>query len=94
MRKLERVNVIAAAILAPIALIAVVLVIWSGERTVQFAADADAQRVEVVRAADARAALLRGVTHDVKEDTAHVQITVGMAVSSVAVVTKAPLPPV
>src|SRR5262249_41949542 len=65
-QRLERVNVISAVVLAPVALIAVILVISSGNKGVKDANDAEAQRQEGVRAAEARAALLRGVTHDVK----------------------------
>ena len=42
------------------------VVIWAGGRVVRYAASAEEQRLAVLRAADARAALLRGVTHDVK----------------------------
>ncbi len=65
-RSIEAVNVDLAVVLAPIALLAVVVVIWAGSRVVRYADAAEAQRREVLRAADARAALLRGVTHDVK----------------------------
>lgn len=65
-RRIERLNVISAVVLAPIALVAVIVVIWSGGKVVAFADAAEQRRREVVRAADARAALLRGVTHDVK----------------------------
>jgi signal transduction histidine kinase len=65
-RGLERVNVISAAVLAPVALIAMLIVTWSGRRVLAFARVAEEERREVVRAANARAALLRGVTHDVK----------------------------
>jgi signal transduction histidine kinase len=39
---------------------------WGGRRTLRFARIADKERAQVVRAAEARSALLRGVTHDVK----------------------------
>jgi signal transduction histidine kinase len=42
------------------------LVLWSGRRVLRFARVAERERVQVIRAADARTALLRGVTHDVK----------------------------
>lgn len=64
--QLERINLISAVVLAPIALVAVALVIVSANNIVKYAHEAERQRLEVVRAADARAALLRGVTHDVK----------------------------
>lgn len=65
-RALERMNVISAMILAPIALVAMLIVTWSGRRILAFARVAEEERREVVRASNARAALLRGVTHDVK----------------------------
>lgn len=65
-RRLEALNVDLAVVLAPVALLAVGVVIWAGGRVVRSAAQAEEQRREVVRAAEARAALLRGVTHDVK----------------------------
>jgi signal transduction histidine kinase len=39
---------------------------WSGRRVLRFARVAERERAQVIRAAEARAALLRGVTHDVK----------------------------
>ncbi|MFI5228274.1 MAG: sensor histidine kinase [Gemmatimonadales bacterium] len=65
-RRLEHYNVVAAAVLAPIALFSILLIIWAGNRVQSFANAAARERAEVLRAADARAALLRGVTHDVK----------------------------
>ncbi|MEP6494564.1 MAG: HAMP domain-containing sensor histidine kinase [bacterium] len=65
-RGLERINLISAAVLAPVALIAMLIVTWSGRRVLRFARLADQERAEVIRAANARASLLRGVTHDVK----------------------------
>ena len=65
-RRLEYLNVVYAAILAPIALVAMGVVLWSGRRVLEFARVAERERAEVVRAAEARTALLRGVTHDVK----------------------------
>ena len=64
--KLERYFVLAPSVLAPIALIAIAIVVWSGQRMRQFAELAQEEREQVLRAVDARAALLRGVTHDVK----------------------------
>ncbi len=65
-RRIERFNLFSAVVLAPIALFAVVVVIRSGSRTVAFANAAEQGRQQVLRAAEARASLLRGVTHDVK----------------------------
>lgn len=64
--RLEHFYVITPAILTPIALVAMVIVLWSGRRTLRFARLAAEERTQVVRAAEARAALLRGVTHDIK----------------------------
>ena len=64
--RLERYYVVTPAILTPVALIAILIVMWSGRRTLRFARLAEEERAEVVRASEARAALLRGVTHDVK----------------------------
>ncbi len=63
---LERVNRITAGILAPVALVAVGMVTWVGGRIAEFARVAEHERAEVIRSSEARAALLRGVTHDVK----------------------------
>jgi signal transduction histidine kinase len=65
-RRLEHLNVLYAAILAPVALIAMGAAMWSGRRVLRFARVAESERAQVVRAAEARSALLRGVTHDVK----------------------------
>jgi signal transduction histidine kinase len=65
-RRLESYYILTPTILAPIALIAILVVMWSGRRVLRFARVAEEERAQVVRAADARAALLRGVTHDVK----------------------------
>jgi signal transduction histidine kinase len=63
---LAQLNVVSAAILAPIALMAMAIVLWSGRRVLRFARVAERERAQVVRASEARSALLRGVTHDVK----------------------------
>jgi signal transduction histidine kinase len=65
-RRLERFYVVTPAVLAPVALIAIIIVMWSGRRVLPFARLAEDERLQVVRAGEARAALLRGVTHDVK----------------------------
>ena len=65
-RRIEHYNVVAATILAPIALVSILFVMWAGSRVQSFARAAARERAEVIRASDARAALLRGVTHDVK----------------------------
>lgn len=65
-RRLEQYYIVAPAILTPIALAAIFIVAWSGRRTLRFARLAEEERRQVVRASEARAALLRGVTHDIK----------------------------
>jgi signal transduction histidine kinase len=65
-RRLERIDVVTPAILSPIALIAILIVMWAGRRTLSLARVAEEERARVVRASEARAALIRGVTHDVK----------------------------
>ncbi len=65
-RGIEHLNIVAAVVLAPIALVSIFFVMWAASRVQSFAAAAERERAEVVRAAEARAALLRGVTHDVK----------------------------
>ncbi|MEO6878726.1 MAG: HAMP domain-containing sensor histidine kinase [Gemmatimonadaceae bacterium] len=65
-RRLESYYVVTPAILAPVALLAILIVMWSGRRVLRFARLAEEERAQVVRASEARAALLRGVTHDVK----------------------------
>jgi signal transduction histidine kinase len=65
-RQLERFDVASALVLVPLALIAIGVVVWGGQRVVHFARVAERERAEVVRSTEARAALLRGVTHDVK----------------------------
>jgi len=68
--RLERIDVVTPEILAPIALIAIFIVMWAGRRTLRFARIAEEERAQVVRAGEARAALLRGVTHDIKNPLA------------------------
>jgi signal transduction histidine kinase len=64
--QLENYYVLAPSVLAPMALIAILIVIASGRRIRSFARLVDEERAEVVHASETRAALLRGVTHDVK----------------------------
>lgn len=65
-QQLEHFDVVMSMVLAPVALVAVLMVLWVGGRLATFARVADTERAEVVRSTEARAALLRGVTHDVK----------------------------
>jgi signal transduction histidine kinase len=64
--RLERYFVLTPSVLTPIALIAILIVVSSGRRMRDFARLAQEERAEIERASEARAALLRGVTHDVK----------------------------
>src|SRR5581483_7417106 len=65
-QRLEHFDVVATIVLAPVSLLAVLMVLWIGSRLLTFARVAEAERAAVVRSTEARAALLRGVTHDVK----------------------------
>lgn len=65
-RSLERFDAMSAIVLVPLTLIAIGVVIWGGQRVLHFARVAERERAEVERSTEARAALLRGVTHDVK----------------------------
>jgi signal transduction histidine kinase len=65
-QRLERIDFLTPLILAPIALIAIMIVMWAERRTLRFAQLAEDERAHVVQAGEARAALLRGVTHDIK----------------------------
>ncbi|HEU4786193.1 MAG TPA: histidine kinase dimerization/phospho-acceptor domain-containing protein, partial [Gemmatimonadaceae bacterium] len=65
-RRLERLDAVSAVVLVPIALIAIGVVIWSGQRVLHFARVAEHERAEVVKSTESRTALLRGVTHDLK----------------------------
>jgi signal transduction histidine kinase len=64
--RLEAVNVTSAAVLTPIALLSVLAVLWTGHRVREVAHELDAERAALARSMDTRAALLRGITHDVK----------------------------
>ncbi len=65
-RSLEQFGTVSSVVLALVALIAMLLVVAVARRLLTYARVAERERAEVIRAADARAALLRGVTHDVK----------------------------
>jgi len=65
-RALEHANVVSAVILAPLALIATATLVLTGRRILLLAREATAGRTALATAADERAALLRGVTHDLK----------------------------
>lgn len=65
-RELEHANVVAAVILASLALLATGLLFWVGDRILVLARDATAGRAALSAALDDKSALLRGVTHDLK----------------------------
>jgi signal transduction histidine kinase len=65
-RRYERLDFFSAIVLAPMALVAMLIVLWAGNQLLLFARAVDLERAEVVRTTAARSALLRGVTHDVK----------------------------
>ena len=63
---LEHLDVIIALILVPVAFASVLLVIWIGRGTLAFARALETQHAALRQATEARSALLRGVTHDIK----------------------------
>lgn len=65
-RRVERVDIWSALILAPLALASVVAVFAVGKRATTSANEAEAGRAALARALDAKASLMRGVTHDLK----------------------------
>jgi signal transduction histidine kinase len=64
--QLERINVYSAAALAPIALIAVAVVFLLDRRMRAFAREADDRASKLQHSIELREALIRGVTHDIK----------------------------
>lgn len=65
-QRLERVNLISAVILAPLALAAALVLFWTGRRTLFFAHAAERDRAALARAMISKATLVRGLTHDLK----------------------------
>lgn len=65
-RRLEAFSVWSAVVLVPIALASVIVIFWAGGRVLTFAHESERDRAALARSTEARAALLRGVTHDVK----------------------------
>lgn len=65
-RRLESFSVWLAVVLVPISLTSVFVVFWAGGRVIAFAHESERDRAALARSTEARAALLRGVTHDVK----------------------------
>jgi signal transduction histidine kinase len=64
--RLERINLISAAALAAIALVAVAVVIMLDRQMRTFAREAHYRARKLQRSVELRAALIRGVTHDIK----------------------------
>jgi signal transduction histidine kinase len=64
--RLELINVYSAAALAPIALIAVAVVFFLDRRMRVYAHEAEDRAKKLQRSVELRAALMRGVTHDIK----------------------------
>lgn len=65
-RQLERVELVAAVALTPIALIALGIVVTLENRVRQFAAEADDRAEKLARSVEVRTALIHGVVHDIK----------------------------
>ncbi|HZE09071.1 MAG TPA: HAMP domain-containing sensor histidine kinase [Gemmatimonadaceae bacterium] len=64
--RLERINLISAAVLAAIALVAVAVVFMLDRQMRTFAGEAHSRARKLQRSVELRAALIRGVTHDIK----------------------------
>lgn len=64
--RLERINLISAAVLAAIALVAVAVVFMLDRQMRRFAREAHSRARKLQRSVEMRAALIRGVTHDIK----------------------------
>lgn len=65
-QRVEHVNVLSAVILAPLALLAAFAIFWTGRRTLFFANAAERNRAALSKAMASKAALFRGLTHDLK----------------------------
>jgi signal transduction histidine kinase len=65
-RRLQTIDVIAAIVLTPVALLSVLAVFIAGRRARTLARRLDAERDALAQSIEARAALMRGITHDVK----------------------------
>lgn len=63
---LEHTDVLSATLLAPLALLAAGIMFWTGRRMLTLAHDAAVGHAALGTALDEKAALLRGVTHDLK----------------------------
>jgi signal transduction histidine kinase len=65
-RRVQKINVLLAVLLAPCALLSLGVVYWGGQRYLNVAHSLEEERAALARSLETRAALLRGITHDVK----------------------------
>lgn len=65
-RRISRFNLISAVILAPLALAAALALFWTGRRILFYANAAERDRLALSKAMVSKAALVRGLTHDLK----------------------------
>lgn len=65
-QRISRFNLISAVILAPLALAAALVLFWTGRRILFYASAAERDRLALSRAMVSKAALVRGLTHDLK----------------------------
>ncbi len=65
-QRISRFNLISAVILAPLALAAALALFWTGRRILFYASAAERDRLALSKAMTAKAALVRGLTHDLK----------------------------
>ncbi|HEY6826351.1 MAG TPA: HAMP domain-containing sensor histidine kinase [Gemmatimonadaceae bacterium] len=65
-RALQRINVLSAAVLTPIALFSVLVVFVAGRRARMLAHHLERERTALAQSIEARAGLVRGITHDLK----------------------------
>ncbi|MEO7041335.1 MAG: HAMP domain-containing sensor histidine kinase [Gemmatimonadaceae bacterium] len=65
-RRISRFNLISALILAPLALAAALALFWTGRRILFYANAAERDRLALSKAMVSKAALVRGLTHDLK----------------------------
>ena len=65
-QRISRFNLISAVILAPLALAAALALFWTGRRILFYANAAERDRLALSKAMVSKAALVRGLTHDLK----------------------------
>jgi signal transduction histidine kinase len=65
-RRLQRINLWSAAVLTPIALLSVLAVFRAGKRSRELARHLELERAALADSIEARAGLVRGITHDLK----------------------------